>query len=353
MKTRVPSHLVRKAGLACAAILLAGAGLSTEAVAQSSTPVYKFWSLRVSGADSAAVRSSNVTASTPTLKRLVLSSNQPVQDGANTRAAVPQYSSRYGMAFAPAADGSGWGTSAGGPGGTVNRRFYAQFTVTAAAGVTARIDSVIATSQFLLTGSSTNMAIAYSKTGFATDSTVVTGGIGPGGSTVGGGFPATQTLPADGPAPIPLSQVNAGSNNINQNQYRIALNGASGVTINAGQTLSIRFYFSCSSTGVARYALLKDVLVKSLQTVTGSKAAKVTALAMFPNPAQHQLQVTHAPAREGRINVYAATGQKVASFAAQPNAAQTIVPVADLASGIYMVEYTAGNVRAVSRLVKQ
>ncbi|GAB3831399.1 T9SS type A sorting domain-containing protein [Hymenobacter jeollabukensis] len=351
MKTLVLSQLARKAGLACAAVL--AAGLSTEALAQTTTPVYKFWPLRVSGSDSANVRSANVTASTPTFKRLVLSNNQPVVDGSNTRPAVPQYSSRYGMAIAPTAEGGGWGTSAGGPGGTVNRKYYTQFTVTAAAGATARIDSVIATSQFILTASQTYLAVAYSKSGFVSDSAVVTGGIGPGGSAVGGGFPATQTLPADGPAPISLSQVNAGSNNINQNRYRLALNGTNGVILTGGQTLTLRFYFSCSSTGLARYAVLKDVLVKSLQTVTSNKAAKVTELAMFPNPAQNQLQINHAPAREGRINVYSTTGQKVASFTAQPNAPQTTVPVADLASGIYMVEYTAGNTRAVSRLVKQ
>ncbi|OON69822.1 hypothetical protein B0919_07810 [Hymenobacter sp. CRA2] len=340
--------------MACAAALLSGLG--TQAVAQTATPVYQFWSLRVNNQDSSAVRSSNVSATTPTLKRLVVSNNQSINDNGTTRNPVPTYSSKYGMAFAPAADGSGWNSSLNGPGGTVNRRFYVQFNVTPTTGSTVRVDSLIANTMFLLTSSNTFLAVAYSKSGFVSDSTTITGGKSPSGNTVGGGFPATATLPADGPAPIALSQVNTTTGNIAT--YRLALNNAAGVTVTAPQTLSIRLYYSCSANAAnaSRYALLKDVLVKSTQRlVTGTKVPKATAgLAVYPNPVQDKLTVNHEATRTAaRINVYAATGQKVASFVTRPNTTETPISTAELAKGIYLVEYASDNARVTSRLVKE
>lgn len=354
MNQFVPSRLGRQFSVAFAAAVVSGLCFGTQAHAQTPTPVYKLWSLRVNAQDSAAVRSANVTGSAATLRRFVVSDNQPIQDGATLRAAVPPYSAKFGQAFAPLPNGSGWGTAAGGPGGTVRRTFYEQFTVTAAAGATVRVDSLIATSSFMLTSSGANLAVAYSRSNFASDSTVITGGKGPLGP-VGGGFPATATLPADGPAPIPLTQVNTTTGNVST--YRLALAGGSGVTINAGQTLTIRMYFSCSSTGVARYALLKDVLVKSLQPVVASSKGSTKAVAgleVFPNPAQDKFVVNHASLRnEARINVYSVTGQQVASFVAKPNTNQTTVSVAGLAQGVYVVEYASDNARITSRLIKE
>ena len=50
--------------------------------------------------------------------------------------------------------------------------------------------------------------------------------------------------------------------------YRLALNGATGVTLTAGQTLTVRLYFSCGSGSAGRYGKLKDVFFKGLSSAT-------------------------------------------------------------------------------------
>jgi hypothetical protein len=89
----------------------------------------------------------------------------------------------------------------------------------------------------------------YSKSGFITnDSTEITGGVDQSNAAVTGSFatPITLANQTSGPA----------------NYYRLALNGSTGVTIADGQTLTIRLYYACSSTGTPRYAMLKNVSVK-------------------------------------------------------------------------------------------
>jgi len=93
------------------------------------------------------------------------------------------------------------------------------------------------------------LAIVYSKSGFTTnDSTDVTGGVDQSNASVTGSFTT----------PIALANQTGGPTNF----YRLALNGSTGVTITSGQTLTIRLYFSCGSTGTPRYAMLKNVIVK-------------------------------------------------------------------------------------------
>lgn len=330
-----PLHAHRRS-VALLGLLTAGL-LATQAQAQ--TQVYQHWPLKASATDSAAVRSTGINASTPTLKRLVVS------DGSATANARP-YSALYGQAIAPAALGANWGTSAGGPGGSLKRTFYEQFTVTAASGATVRADSLIITAGFLTTASSTNMGVVYSRSNFTSDSTDVSGGKGPNGVFTGsitGGFTG----------PVALQQVATGSPNTNT--YRMALNGATGVTLNAGQTLTIRVYVSCSSTGAnSRFALFKDVIVKSRQTVTATRNRNTALLAAYPNPVQDQLRVQHTAATQpGSLTVYSATGRRVAEFSTQPGSSATTLPLGGLPTGIYLVQYQNGTERLTSRIVKQ
>lgn len=204
--------------------------------------VIQQWPLITNNNDDPAVRSSYVTATTPSFNRLYLSNG-------TTLAAIPAYSSTYGQAFGASSNGDGtWTTAVGGPGGTLSRVHYEQFTVTAS-GRSIRLDSILLNAAFYNTSSNTKLAIVYSKSGFTTnDSTDVSGGIDQAGTAVTGSF-AT---------PINLANQTGGPTNL----YRIALNGATGVTIADGQTLTVRLYFSCSSTGTPRYAMIKNVTVK-------------------------------------------------------------------------------------------
>ncbi|MBJ6110526.1 T9SS type A sorting domain-containing protein [Hymenobacter sp. BT523] len=216
--------------------------------------VVQWWPLRVNNSDSVQVRSSRLTATTPTLRRLYLSNG-------TTLATIPAYSNQFGQAFGASATGDGqWSTAAGGPGGTLSRLYYEQFTVSVAAGApTMRIDSVLFNSAFYNTSSNTKMAIVYSLNGFSSpaDSTEITGVSGPGGA---------QPLTASGSfnSSFPLLNQTSGNTNL----YRVALKGPStanpsgGVTVAAGQTLTVRLYYACGSTGVPRYALLKNLRFK-------------------------------------------------------------------------------------------
>ncbi len=72
------------------------------------------WPFTTSGADSAAVRTPGLAASSPTFNKLYLSNGTTVP-------AIPAYSPTYGQAFGPSAAGdASWGTAAGGPGGALS-----------------------------------------------------------------------------------------------------------------------------------------------------------------------------------------------------------------------------------------
>ncbi|WP_207497294.1 pectinesterase family protein [Aridibaculum aurantiacum] len=223
-------------------VTVAVTGTAVNAPTKSSTTL-QYWPLTQNAQDSAAARAAGVQPSAPTLNRLYLSNGTTV-------AAIPAYSALRGQAFGASANGDGtWTTTSGGPGGTLNRNYYEQFTVSPATDYTIRLDSIILNSVFYNTSSNTNLAIVYSLSGFTNnDSTAITGGTGPTGGAVTGSFAA----------PIPLANQTSG----NTNTYRLALNGTEGVTIPAGGTLSIRLYYSCGSGSPGRYALLKDVHVK-------------------------------------------------------------------------------------------
>lgn len=212
------------------------AGLASTTVAQAQTPVFVRWPFTVSATDSAAARSANTTVNTPVLRRLVLADNSTSVTVGSYTGNVRPYSRIYGMSFAPAAAGGNWGTANGGPGGAVKRGIYTQVSVTAPAGSAGlRADSLLLTSGFLGTASGTTLAVVYSKSGFASDSTDATSNKSPAGTATSGGFANPVALPQIAAVP-------------NTTTYRVALNGSSGVTITAGQTLTVRMYFSCSST---------------------------------------------------------------------------------------------------------
>ena len=190
----------------------------------------EYWPLTVNNADSAAVRATGVVPTTPTLNKLYLST-------ATSVSTIPAYSAAFGQAFGASATSDGaWGTAAGGPGGNLTRTYYEQFTIKAASGDSLRIDSLILSSAFYQTSSSTKLAVVYSKTGFVADSTEVTG--------------------ATFASPIALANQTAGPTNI----YRLALTGGpQGVKTDTAGTLTIRLYFSCSSSTAGRYGMLKGV----------------------------------------------------------------------------------------------
>jgi pectin methylesterase-like acyl-CoA thioesterase len=196
------------------------------------------WPFTTNAADSANVRATGVAASTPSLNKLYVSNGTTVP-------AIPAYSPQFGQALGATANGDGsWGTGSGGPGGNLNRTFYEQFTVTATSGYSVRVDSILVTSAFYNTSSGTKLGVVYSKSNFTADSADV--------STTPGGFVNS----------IALANQNGGPTN----QYKLEVAGAAGVTLLPGQTLTFRFYFSCSSSTAGRYAMLKDVKVIGLVT---------------------------------------------------------------------------------------
>ena len=193
------------------------------------------WPLTTNAVDDAAVRSAGVTASTASFNKFYVSNGTTVSG-------VTAYSAALGQAFSagPAGDGL-WTAATPGPGGTLNRTFYEQFTVTAAAGYSVRVDSISAMAAFYASSSNTKLAVAYSKTGFTTADSV---------DVAAASFASSIALPQSNTGPV--------------NVYTLALDGANGVTLAAGQTLTIRMYFSCGSTSSGRYALLKNVWVNGV-----------------------------------------------------------------------------------------
>lgn len=211
----------------------------TAAVMSASTNItLQHWPFTLSGSDSANVRATGVLASTPTFNKLYLSNGTTVP-------AIAAYSPQFGQAFGTTANGDGsWGTASGGPGGNLNRTFYEQFTVTAGSGYNVMVDSLYVTGAFYNTSSNTRLAVVYSKSNFTTDSSDV--------FTIPGGFSN----------PISLLNQTAGPSQ----QYALSVAGLGGVTLNPGQTLTFRFYFSCGSSSPGRYAMLKDVKVTGRST---------------------------------------------------------------------------------------
>lgn len=314
--------------------------------------ILEYWPLRVNNADSTQARSSRVTATVPTLKRLYVS-NGTTPSGTNPL--VPAYSNLYGQAFGPTANGDGTWSAVG---GNLSRLYYEQFTLSVPAGGSAvRVDSVLFNAGFYNTSSGTKMAVVYSLNGFSApaDSTEITSVTGPGGA---------QTLSASGnfnKSFLLLNQVNG-----NVTLYRAALNGPStanpsgGVSVAAGKTLSVRLYFACSSTGTPRYGLLKNVRFKgdaATPTATTASRALAAQVQLFPNPAtgsfRVQLPVASAPALVP-ATLLNALGQLVLRrtlSAAAGQSAEAEFDVHSLARGIYTLRLDMGGVPVARKVV--
>ncbi len=205
------------------------------------------WPMSTNAVDNAAERSADLAPDTALLNRLTVSNGTTVP-------AVAAFSTNYGQAFGPSANGDGtWSTAVGGPGGNLNRNTYEQFSITASGTDTVRVDSILLTSSFYNTSSNTKLAVVSSKSGFTADSADVTGGTGPSGSLVATANGAFAT-------PIALPNETAGTTAA----YHLAVAGATGINLAPGQTLTIRCYFSCGSSSVGRYGKVKDVYIKGL-----------------------------------------------------------------------------------------
>jgi len=221
-----------------------------------STPLLVFdvlqqWNLTTNNLDDATVRATGLVATTPTLKRLNVSNGTQV-------AAVPAYSTLYGQAVAPSSTGDGmWTTASGGNGGNLSRTLYQQFTIKPDVNYSVRIDSFVAMIGYYGSTSNTRIAVVYSKSNFTTDSTNVTGG-----RDLSGTLPNT----ANGAFATPVV-VAATSNSGNTSPFSFALNAGNGVQLNAGDSLTVRVYFSCGSTSAGRYAVVKNVQAKGLAPV--------------------------------------------------------------------------------------
>lgn len=214
--------------------------------ASTSFPL-QHWPLTQNNNDSVGVRSPAVTASSSSLVGLFTSDGtQP------TAGPIPAYSGQYGQALGANTAGNNWANI----GSTLKRNFYEQFTVTAATGSQIRVDSITFVSDFYNTISGIKMAVVYSKNGFSSpaDSTEFSSGVGPGGVSLtlatNGTFTKSFTIQRNDAGPI--------------NKYAISLNGVDGVTLNPGETITIRLYWACGSTGTPRFAFVKDVIAKGV-----------------------------------------------------------------------------------------
>ncbi len=215
------------------------------------------WPMTSGNADDAVTRHPGLQPTLPAFKNLFLSNGTTVS-------AVPPYGSNHGQAFSPAADGSGlWTTASGGPGGTLRRTYYQEFTIVPKNGQSGIVDSIILNASFYNTESNTRFALVYSKSGFTTDdSTDISGGTGPDGQPLAAG--------ANGKFSTPVLLPNQTASNTAN--YRFALNGAIGVALDEGGSLTIRMYFSCGSGSPGRYAKIKEVDVKGRMNNTLSSS---------------------------------------------------------------------------------
>ncbi|MDB5233307.1 MAG: pectinesterase [Hymenobacter sp.] len=286
----------------------------------------QWWPMSRNNQDSTSVRVSTISASTPTLRKLVVSSG-------SATATIPPYSARYGQALAPVADGA-WTTALGGNGSNLNRTYYEQFTISPSGSTAVRLDSVVFNAYVTGSTSNTKLAVVWSRSGFVSDSADVTGGKGPGG---------TLLSTANGAFATPIFTTGASST------YRLAFAGATGTTLQAGQRLTFRVYFSCGSTSVStRFATLKNVIAKGESlVVTSTRAAAARVLQLYPNPANAQTLLVHpAAAREASVAVYSALGQLVATVPCVTGSRQTVLDLQNLAAGHYLVRYVGGGQQA-------
>jgi pectin methylesterase-like acyl-CoA thioesterase len=317
-------------GAATVNVAVSGTRLATTA--PQSDPLI-WWPLTRNNQDSTAIRSARLLATAPTLKALYVSNG-------TTLPTIPAYSKQFGQALGATSNGDGtWAVV----GGTLKRNYYEQFTVTASGGAV-RLDSLLLSSAFYNTSSNTKLAVVYSKSAFVADSSDVSAGTGPG---------VTSTAYGSFAAPILLPNQTTGPTNV----YHLVLNGSTGVVLPAGQTLTIRLYWACGSTGTPRYAMLKNVVVKgAAQVITAATNAQVADIQLYPNPTPDgRLTLALRNYREpAQLSICNALGQRVATATVPAGAASQVLDLSGLAPGVYTVQArTAGGEPVVRRLVRQ
>jgi pectinesterase len=213
----------------------------TYTAAPPYTPiVLQQWLMTSNNADDAGVRSAGVAASTPTFKNLTIS------NGSSTPA-VAAYGTNFGQSFSPSALGDGcWSTACGGPNSTnPNRGYYEQFNITANAGYSVRLDSLVFNTS-CYNSANGRMAVVYSLNNFTTNDSIDVAGTR-----------SSYSYSDTGAFAKPLALPNLTSNNNAANYAALIKNG--GLTLNAGQTLSLRLYFAVGSSSTGRYTSLKNV----------------------------------------------------------------------------------------------
>jgi pectin methylesterase-like acyl-CoA thioesterase len=311
-------------------VALTGTRLATAA--PQSDPLI-WWPLTRGTQDSTALRSSRLVATAPTLKALYVSTDTSVP--------IPAYSTKYGQAFGPSSNGNGTWTAVG---GNLKRNYYEQFTVSATGGAV-RLDSVLLSSAFYNTSSNTKLAVVYSKSNFVSDSSDVSAGTGPGlSSTAYGAFLA----------PIVLPNQTGGPTNV----YHLVLNGNTGVVLSAGQTLTIRLYWACGSTGTPRHAMLKNVVVKGAANIVTATTTTLAAAdaQLYPNPTPNgRLTLALGGSQPAmQLSICNALGQRVYAATVPARATSQALDLSGLAQGVYVLQArTASGEVLVRRLVRE
>lgn len=301
----------------------------------------QFWPLTKDNKDQAGDRSAGLTASVPSFHNLFSANGTTVS-------AIKDYSTLYGQAFGASENGDGsWSVAAGGPGGELNRNFYQEFTITTTEEYAVRIDSLILSTAFYKVSDDNYLAIAYSKSGFQTDSADVTGGTGPSGT-----FPRTEKGGFDTPLTVPKNSLGPNAT------FRFALNEVEGTLLSPEETLTIRLYYSSGSTSSGQYAMLKNVEIKGeameaaepTQVLNGEIAKRLT---VYPNPAHNTLVVSHPEnAQEANIVLYSYMGKKITTYPARAGMAETRINIGQLEDGQYFIVYTGERGRFAARLIK-
>jgi pectin methylesterase-like acyl-CoA thioesterase len=310
------------------ALAVTGTRLAT---AQPVSGPLQWWPMTRNAQDSAAVRSPQLAASTSTLRKFVLSSG-------SAAATIPPYSRTYGQAFAPNADG-GWTAAVGGNGGNLNRTYYEQFTITAGSTGSVRLDSLLLTAYVNGSTSNTKLAAVWSRSGFRTDSADVSGGVGSAGvflASANGGFATPVLLTSS-------------------STYRFNFLNAGGIALAAGQTLTVRLYFSCGSTTITtRFAMVKNVIIKGEAGVlTATRPSSQALLQAYPNPTSDNLTVAHPAATTGALlTLMTLDGRRVATAHPRAGSLETQLPVGTLASGTYLVRYLDASGTSVTKISK-
>lgn len=156
------------------------------------------------------------------------------------------YSENYGIQFGPNADGGGWGDNA--IKRMEDKSKHIELTLTQSPNFNVTIDSLLFNlAVFNTTG---NFAMEYSTDDFENSSLLT--------NVLLNGTPisaSTYGVFTDGT--FPLQNQNTGVK-----RYAVALNGSSGIELQSGQSLKIRFYFRTGSSSSNRYVTLKNLEFK-------------------------------------------------------------------------------------------